>query len=231
MGHSVPRAGRRESVGAGNRHAPFPQYRMREMDIGGIVIAGGAGRRLGGPKAVAELGSRTLVQIAVAALAVHCQRVVVVTRPGIALPEVPAEVLLDRPGPDAPITGLATGLAAARTPSVLVLACDLPLAGPVLARLLAAPGDGPAMAVDPQGHRQPLCARYPAMVTLGVAEGLLAAGAPRMMRLADALDPVAVPATAEELLNVNTPDDLARAAALRGDRTWAVPNPPGPGAG
>jgi len=203
----------------------------RERGIGGIVIAGGGGRRLGGPKAVAELGGRTLVEIAVAALAVHCERVVVVTRPGIALPGLPAEVLLDRPGPDAPITGLATGLAAARTPSVLVLACDLPLAGPVLARLLAAPGDGAAMAVDPHGHRQPLCARYPVAGTLTVAEGLLAAGVPRMMRLAGTLDPVAVPATADELMNVNTPDDLARAAALRGDRTWAVPNPPAPGAG
>lgn len=214
-----------------NADAPFPQYTMRVMDMDGIVIAGGAGRRLGGPKAIAVLGDSTLAELAVAALAAHCRRVLVVARPGIPLPQMEAEVLLDRPGPDAPLTGLATGLAAARTPLALVLACDLPLAGPVLPRLAEAPGDGAAMAVDAHGHGQPLCARYPVARTLAIAEELLDAGEVRMMRLADALAPVAVPADAEELLNVNTPGDLARAAALRGDPGWAVPNRPGPGAG
>lgn len=204
---------------------------MRVMDMDGIVIAGGAGRRLGGPKALATLGGRTLAEIAVAALAAHCARVMVVTRPGIVLPEFPAETLLDRPGPDAPLTGLATGLAAARTPSVLVLACDLPLAGTVLERIAAADGANAAMAVDPDGHRQPLCARYPTKVTLAAADTLLAGGEARLMRLADAVAPREVPATADELLNVNTPDDLARAAALRGDRTWTAPSRPAPGAG
>lgn len=204
---------------------------MRVMDIDGIVIAGGAGRRLGGPKAIAVLGGSTLAELAVAALATHCRRVLVVARPGIPLPRMEAEVLLDRPGPDAPLTGLATGLAAVRTPLALVLACDLPLAGPVLPRLAGASGNGAAMAVDPHGHGQPLCARYPVARTLAIAEELLDAGEVRMTRLADVLAPVTVPAGAEELLNVNTPDDLARAAALRGDPGWAVPNRPEPAAG
>lgn len=201
------------------------------MDHDGIVIAGGAGTRMGGPKAVAAIGGRTLVEIAVAALAAHCARVVVVTRPGITLPQLPAQVLLDRPGPDAPLTGVATGLAACTAAEVLVLACDLPLASAVLARLTAPPPGRSAVATDPDGRMQPLCGRYPREAALAAAEGLLMAGTPRMMRLLDVLDPVRVRASAEELLNVNTPADLARAAALRGDREWAAPSPPAPGAG
>ena len=201
------------------------------MDHDGIVIAGGAGARMGGPKAVAAIGGRTLVELAVAALRPHCGRVLVVTRPGITLSAPPAEVVLDRPGPHAPLTGLATGLAACTAAQELVLACDLPLADPVMARLAAAPAGRAAVAVDPSGRVQPLCARYPREAALAAADELLAAGTPRMMRLVDILGPVRVEASADELLNVNTPGDLARAAALRGDREWAVPSPPAPGAG
>ncbi len=201
------------------------------MDHDGIVIAGGAGTRMGGPKALAAIGGHPLVELAVAALRPHCGRVLVVTRPGITLPPLPAEVVLDRAGPDAPLTGLATGLMACTTAQVLVLACDLPLAGPVVARLAAVPAGRTAMAVDPGGRAQPLCARYPRVAALTAADALLAANTPRMMGLVDALDPVLVDASADELLNVNTPADLARAAALRGDLEWALPSPPAPGAG
>lgn len=204
---------------------------MRVMDMDGIVIAGGGGRRLGGPKAAATLGGTTLVELAVSALAAHCRRVLVVTRPGVPVAPVAAEVVFDRPGPDAPLTGLATGLAAAGTPEVLVLACDLPLAAPVLGRLAALPAGRAAMAADPDGRAQPLCARYPVVMTLAAADALLADGRPRLMGLVGPMAPLMVPATAEELLNVNTPGDLARAAARRGDPAWAPPPPAAPGAG
>jgi molybdopterin-guanine dinucleotide biosynthesis protein A len=167
----------------------------------GLVLAGGAGARFGGPKALAVLDGATLVQRAVAALETGCGRVVVVGRPEVPLP-VPS--LDDRPGPDCPLNAVATGLAALDADEVLVLACDLPWAAPVLPRLLTAP----SVAVDPEGRPQPLCARYPRLAALAAADRLLAQGNLRMMALLDALGALAVPATTAELHNVTVPADL-----------------------
>lgn len=160
--------------------------------------------RFGRPKATAVLGGMTLVERAVAALAPHCGRVVVIGRPEVALPIASID---DRPGPDCPLNALATGLAALDADEVLVLACDLPAAGPVLDRLVAAP----SVAVDPAGRAQPLCARYPRVATLALADGLLTAGTLRLLRLLDGMDALLVPASAVELHNVTFPHDLDRA--------------------
>src|SRR5207237_6097471 len=92
----------------------------------GVVLAGGAGRRLGRAKATVVLVGRTLVERAVDALAPHCGRIVVVTRAAVPLPPLDAETVLDGPGPPCPLNGLATGLAAGDSEQVLVLASHLP---------------------------------------------------------------------------------------------------------
>ena len=148
-----------------------------------------------------EFAGLSLVERAVAALAPHCGRVLVVGRPEVPLP-VPS--LDDRPGPDCPLNALATGLAALGAEEVLVLACDLPGAGPVLARLVAAP----SVAVAPDGRAQPLCARYPRLSALAAADGLLAAGTFRLLPLLDLLAAKPVPATAAELHNITVSTDL-----------------------
>ncbi len=167
----------------------------------GLVLAGGAGIRFGRPKATVQLDGQTLVERAVAALAPHCRRVVVVGRPEIPLP-VPS--VDDRPGPDCPLNALATGLAALEADEVLVLACDLPGASPVLARLVAAP----SVAVDPDGRAQPLCARYPRAAALAAADSLLAQGTCRLLPLLGILAATPVPASAAELHNVTVAADL-----------------------
>jgi molybdopterin-guanine dinucleotide biosynthesis protein A len=167
----------------------------------GLVLAGGAGVRFGGPKATAVLGGTTLVERAVAALASRCGRVVVVGRPEVPLP-VPS--IDDRPGPDCPLNALATGLAAVDAEEVLVLACDLPGAAPVLDRLVS----GPSVAVDPSGRAQPLCARYLRRSALAAADALLETGNLRLLALLDLVAAVPVAATAAELHNITIPADL-----------------------
>lgn len=181
----------------------------------GLVLAGGPGRRLGlgWPKALASIDGITLVERAVAAVACHCETVVVVSRPDIALPPLDARVALDRPGPTAPLVALASGLAAVDADDVLVLACDLPLAGPLLERLLV-PVAATAVARTADGRVQPLCARYPRVAASAACEQLLAAGELRAGALVDALAPTFVVARDDELLNVNRPEDLARAELL-----------------
>jgi len=81
-------------------------------------------------------------------------------------------------------------------------------------RLLAAPAGRPVAARDPSGRMQPLCARYPREVALAACDRLIAAGELRMGRLLDELDPLAVDAPEDVLLNINTDLDLARAESL-----------------
>ena len=123
-------------------------------------------------------------------------------------------VVFDRPGPDAPLVALATGLAAVASADCVVLGCDLPFAAPAVDRLLAAPAGRPVAARDPSGRMQPLCARYPREAALAACDRLIAAGELRMGRLLDELDPLAVDAPEDVLLNINTDLDLARAESL-----------------
>jgi molybdopterin-guanine dinucleotide biosynthesis protein A len=179
----------------------------------GCVLAGGAGRRFGRPKADVRLGGQTLVERAVDALLPRCGRVVVVSRPGVPLPPLPVPVVFDRPGPDCPLVGVATGLAALAADDALVLGCDLPLAGPLLDALAAAP-PGVAVAAMRRGRPQPLCARYPRARALAACDRLLAAGALPVVGLLDALGATTVEDDGDALLNVNTPEDLARAMRI-----------------
>lgn len=179
----------------------------------GCVLAGGRGRRFGGAKAGATLAGRSLVEHAVALLADRCAHVVVVSRPGIELPRFDVPVIFDRPGPDAPLVGLATALSSLDADEVLALACDLPFAGPLLDRLLAAPSGVAVAGVDAAGP-QPLCARYPRRRALVAAEELLETGAFAARGLLSALGARLEQAHGDELLNVNDPTALARAEAL-----------------
>ena len=183
----------------------------------GIVLAGGAGRRFGAPKASVLLGGVTLVERAVATLSARCARVVVVSRPDVILPALGVPVVFDRPGPDAPLVAVATGLAACQADDVVVLGCDLPFAESLLDRLVAAPAGVAVVGVDGTGRPQPLCARYPRVETLAACDRLLGVDALPVRGLLDAVHAAGIPAEGDELLNVNTPNDLRRASALASD--------------
>lgn len=199
------------------------------MPHDGLVLCGGSGRRFGGPKAIAPFDGGTLVEHAVRILAARCAAVIAVSRPDIPLPPLGVPVVHDLPGPDAPINALRTGLLRAGTEYVLVLACDAPLAGPALDRVLAAPPARATVAGDVDGTRQPLVARYHRHGTLEVIERRLRDNTLSMMGLLDDLVAVVVPAGQDDLVNINTAADLARAAALYARRgpSPAPGRPPG----
>jgi molybdopterin-guanine dinucleotide biosynthesis protein A len=155
----------------------------------------------------------TLVERAVAMLLPHCRRVLVVSRPTVPLPSLAADVVFDRPGPDTPLNGLATGLAELDAETVLVLACDLPLAAPLISRLASAPLPDPVVAADGGGRAQPLCGRYPRRPALAASTSLVDAGELRLLPLLDRLQASILVAGNDELTNVNGPEDLARVTA------------------
>ena len=183
----------------------------------GVVLAGGASRRMGRDKAVLTLapGGETLAAGAARRLAAVCAEVVVADRGRGTVPALPS--LADGPG-QGPAAGL---LGAARVRPgrpLLVLACDLP-AVPValLARLcdLAAGADW----VVPRwpGGLEPLCALWGPQALAALAErvgrGLYAlhplAGDDRLaVRFVEGEALAAFGRPEEIFWNVNAPEDL-----------------------
>lgn len=183
------------------------------MRLAGVVLAGGAGRRLGGvDKPLLQVGGTTLLRRAVAALHAAEPVVVVGPRRGEAL----TGVLWTREDPprSGPVAALAAGLEllTGTEPDdlVAVLASDLPGITPATVdRLAAAVGSGDgAVLRDAGGHRQWLigvwrCRALRAALPADPA-GASLRGTLATLAIAD------VPALPGEADDVDTPEDLAR---------------------
>lgn len=191
----------------------------------GVVLAGGDGRRIGGGKACAELLGAPLISYPRAALRAVLSEVVVVAKPSTALPVLPGtQVWLEPEEPQHPLLGIVSALERAAGRSVLVCAVDLPLVGQgLVTRLARARAPLAAIAADRDGP-QPLLGRYEPGALAPLREALAEQPPPRMRSLSARLDANHVPTDDEhELLNVNHPEDLRRAASELGRRA-AQPN-------
>ena len=190
--------------------------------VAGVVLAGGAGRRMGGrDKAVLVVGGVTLLDRVLGAARPVCERLVVVgpTRPtGV---EGVTFVQEAEPG-GGPVPAVAAALAAVpEADIVLVLAVDLPLLAPDhLRRLLGALAGAEAAAAADEGGPNPLLAAYAGPALRARAQGL-GAGA-----RAAALLPAGVVTVdlGRATLNVNRPEDLAAAEPSGG--TLGAPGHP-----
>ena len=182
----------------------------------GVVLAGGAGRRLGGDKAVVSLNGRALLEYPLHAVRRAVGEVAVVVKEATVLPALAPEVgvWLEDDEPRHPLTGIVRALRNAEGRSVLVVAGDMPLVtADVLAALIRAPlGGAPALVPSAGGRLQPLCARYePAALAalqdfahdVPVREAVLALG-PAILEWPDE----------QAFFNVNAPEDLLQAASL-----------------
>lgn len=206
----------------------------------GAILAGGEGRRFGGPKALASLGGIPLLERAFRVLEPVTAAVVVVGRPpGVTLP-VSLPVVPDRRPGRGPAGGVEAALSHARDQGLvgaLILACDLPLVPPGLVARLLEEGDsvGPVVPLSsgPLGC-EPLCAYY-GVDLLAEVTAFLDGGGASMGALLDRLPPGrrvgpreggrSLPGQAEPwpgvpggdpFLNVNRPIEARRAEALLG---------------
>lgn len=180
------------------------------------ILAGGASRRMGAPKAAANLDGRPLVTYAIeAALAAGLQPLVV-ARADSELPELDCAVLIEPGGVLHPAAGIVAALAHAGEP-IVVLPCDAPFIPPELIADLAKRTGPFAMPSHPRP--QPLVARYtPAL--LPRLRAAVAEGEP-MNALAEALGGERL--GAEEVrqfgdsewifVNANDPDEVERLGA------------------
>ena len=124
-------------------------------------------------------------------------------------------VLHDAPGdPDGPLSGVKAGLAWAQGLGARALAvspCDAPLLPQDLfPRLIAAAGEGGAMAVTAEG-RQPLCAVWPVSALARVSAALAGGAHPPAWRVLEDQGAVMLHFDAPgDFANINVPEDLER---------------------
>jgi molybdopterin-guanine dinucleotide biosynthesis protein A len=181
----------------------------------GVVLAGGASRRMGRDKASLELDGESLALRAARRLAEVCATVVIAGGGRASVPGFPA--VADGPG-RGPAAGILGAARAWPGWSLLVLACDLPR---VPAALLAELARSSADLAFPRrgGELEPACALYGpqalARLEERVGRGELAMHALALepgltVRLLDDEEIARFGPPDEIFLNLNTPDDLAR---------------------
>jgi molybdopterin-guanine dinucleotide biosynthesis protein A len=184
----------------------------------GVVLAGGASRRMGRDKAALEYLGRSQVAIAFELVSRHCQRAFVSVRPDqtndparAALPQV-----VDQVAGLGPIAGIAAAQAAFPEAAWLVVACDLPFLGDAaIARLVAARGAHGIVAFRSahDGLPEPLCAIYEPSTRAGILDAIARdRRCPRKFVIASGV-PLLEQADPAALDNVNTPLEFASAVA------------------
>jgi molybdopterin-guanine dinucleotide biosynthesis protein A len=182
------------------------------MEASLLVLAGGAGQRMGRPKAWLEAGSTYLLKYSTDRLAPSFAEVLV----SFAEPEqleqpVPYRVVFDRKVSAGPLAGIEAGLVAARHDVVFVLACDMPYVMPGVAEMAVAAARSCDAAIPRiEGRPEPVCGAY-RKSALATIRGALDVGRYKVSEVTDHLDVTWLedlePAQFQSL---NTPADLER---------------------
>ena len=204
-----------------------PMNNERKTPLTGLILAGGRARRMGGlDKGLLELAGEPLIAHCIRALAPQVDRLFISANRNLdRYEQFGFPVLRDATDDFAgPLAGLLQALQASPDAPVLLAPCDGPLLPAQLAqRLRQAYQAKTDLAVIPHdGTRlQTLCALY-SPVALESLKQYLASGQHRVETWSSSLPHRVVDFSeqAECFLNINTEDELRRAAAvLEGQRT------------
>ncbi len=198
---------------------------MEPEPVTPIVLAGGAGTRLGGVnKALVEVGGRRVIDRLLDALRPLGAEIVIVNNDGSLAGLPGTRVVTDvEPGAGA-LMGLYSGLRVVRTPLATVTACDMPFVSTAVLRALIALAPAYDAVVPLVDDRpEPLHAVY-RTTCLPAIEAALAAGRKRLIAFFDDVRVRYVPQAAlrawdpdgRSFLNINRPEDLAAARTLAG---------------
>lgn len=194
------------------------------MNIAGAVLAGGRSTRFGSDKALALLHGVTLAEHAHSKLARVTDHIAINAPAGSAIAAFASArgwpVAADDPAdPPSPLAGIRAGLVWAASKGAALLAtapCDAPLMpDDVFARLAAVIGDAPAACARTPGGLHPLAGLWRADLLPEISSALARGRHPPVRVLVSQWHTrfVDFPDDAP-FANVNTPEDLARAAKL-----------------
>jgi len=199
---------------------------LRPLPPLGVILAGGASRRFGSPKALAVVGGRRIVDRVLDALEAAVPEVVVSSNEPWLYGDLEVDVVPDRHAGIGPLAGIHAGLLHAverAWPGILVVACDLPgVTTPLLRAIRHTAAFSPAQAVVPESldrrGAEPLCAFY-GVECIPAVEAMIAEGDLRAHRLLERVSAARIPLADVQAIgdprvlfhNVNTVSDLDHA--------------------
>jgi len=186
-------------------------------DLTGIVLAGGASRRIGRDKAFLELGGRPLIKVVIERMAQVCAEVLVVAGDVRPYASLGVPVVEDRFRGVGVLGGLHAGLEAAAHELALAVGCDMPFLNPDLLRAFAVWAEGFDVAVLRRGNGEqvePLHAAY-RRTCLSAMEAAIRAGRRRIIsffpnvrvRYVTPEDVILFDPDLHSFRNVNTPQE------------------------
>jgi molybdopterin-guanine dinucleotide biosynthesis protein A len=197
------------------------------MRITGVIQAGGRSTRMGGrPKALLELGGRRIIERVLDAVSPAVDDVLIVTNTPdlyrfLALPMV-ADTYPDHGS----LGGIFTGLAAAAGDAAFTVACDMPFVHREVVRLLVARAAEGDVVIPRVGDQLETMHAVYGKRCLPHIEARLRAGQLKIVGFFDQVRVVEVGevevarhrAPAVAFMNVNTPEELARARTLAAEQ-------------
>lgn len=191
----------------------------------GVVLAGGKGQRIGGKKALIQLGPQTLIERVCGCLAGIFSEVVIVGDALEPFSQLPYPNIPDRLSALGPIGGLESAMRALPKKYLFVVACDMPFLSPrVIRDMLSFLGDYELVIPRIAGRLHPLHAIY-GPSCLSVVVDQINKGDLALRSLSNHLRCLYFPedrfraldSEFRSLVNINTLEDLASAKIL--DRT------------
>jgi len=191
---------------------------MWASDVSGVVLAGGLSRRMGRNKALLQIGGLSLVERQVALLGSRFSEISISANDAANYAFLRIPVVPDAFPGKGPLAGLHAAFLRSSREAILLLACDLPNVPPELFDVLLREIDGFDAVVprtaDMRSH--PMCALY-RRSCLRIVERNLSRGDSRFGSVLEDpelnirwLLPVEGGFQDSDLLNLNTPEDLAR---------------------
>jgi molybdopterin-guanine dinucleotide biosynthesis protein A len=192
----------------------------RIQGLTGIILAGGASRRMGRNKAMLKLHDAPLIEKVYRTMAAIFSDIVIVTNSPEEYAFIPCRKTPDiYPGAGS-IAGLHAGMAASHTERIFVAACDMPFLNADLIRMLCS-RDMEAEAVVPlnsEGFFEPLHAVY-AVSALDTARDIIEKGDKSILILLNRIRTVlipyeeicSIPGARDSFRNVNTPEEFKMA--------------------
>ncbi|MBO0687047.1 MAG: molybdenum cofactor guanylyltransferase, partial [Candidatus Dormibacteraeota bacterium] len=177
-----------------------------------LILAGGASRRMGRPKALLPVGNSTLIEWIARRLGREFERLLVAAGEEGQVPAALRSHLVWDLHPGAgPLAGIEAGLAASPDDLVVAVACDMPWVGTDLVRRLAEESSGHDAAVPRlRGRPEPACAAYRRSSAAAIGRSV-AGGRLKAAEILEELDVRWLDhEPSRQFRNLNTPDEYER---------------------
>jgi len=182
------------------------------MDATLLVLAGGASKRMGRPKAWLKVGDTILLRWVIDRLAPSFEEVITAFAEPEQMEEpIPYRIVFDRRRMAGPLAGIEAGLEASLHDTVFVIACDMPYVTPEVAQMAVAAArscDAAVPRID--GRPEPVCAAY-RRAALHHISASLDAGSRRAADVLAQMDVTWLEHVPSDVVrSLNTPDDYLR---------------------